>query len=102
MILRGKLTLRRKALLVIVVLLLAAVTYAYYAGMAITTGMQTKDMDWNRDGTVTRTEIAQSIYAVSVIRTQEGNRHCSEYRWRSSGEAIRVDCRTVFQTPEKQ
>ena len=54
--------------------------------------------DQNGDGTVTRSEIAQSFYAVTATRQREGNRECTSFRWRN-GEAIRVDCRTVFATP---
>ncbi len=96
MILRGRFTRRRKALLVLVLIVLAWLGYAWYAGIAITQGIEQKDMDWNGDGTVTRDEILQSFYAVGVTETQDGNRHCRTFVWRRSGEQIRVDCRTVF------
>jgi len=96
MILRGRFTRRRKALLVLVLIVLAWLGYAWYAGIAITQGIEQKDMDWNGDGTVTRDEILQSFYAVGVTETKNGNRHCRTFVWRRSGEQIRVDCRTVF------
>ena len=97
MILRGKFTRRRKALLALVLLMLAYLAYAWFAGLAITKGVEQKDMDWNADGTVTRDEILQAFYAVGVSETKEGNRECRTFLWRNSGEQIRVDCRTVFQ-----
>ncbi|KAF1055271.1 MAG: hypothetical protein GAK43_00064 [Stenotrophomonas maltophilia] len=100
MILRGKFTRRRKALLVLVLIVLAWLGYAWYAGIAITQGIEQKDMDWNGDGTVTRDEILQSFYAVGVSDAQEGNRHCRTFSWRSSGEQIRVDCRTEFKAAD--
>ena len=96
MILRGRFSPRRKALAVVVLLILAWLGYASWAGMAITQGVEFKDMDWNGDGTATREEIAQSFYAVGVRKSVDGNRHCSTFYWRGSGEQIRVDCRTEF------
>jgi len=96
MILRGRFTRRRKALLVLVLIVLAWLGYAWYAGIAITQGIEQKDMDWNGDGTVTRDEILQSFYAVGVTASQDGNRQCRTFAWRKTGEQIRVDCRTVF------
>ncbi|WAT14069.1 EF-hand domain-containing protein [Xanthomonas fragariae] len=98
MILRGRFTTRRKILLGVIVLILAWLAYAWLVGMAITHGVEFKDMDWNGDGTASRDEIAQSFYAVAVKRTVEGKRHCDLFSWRSSGEQIRVECRTVFTT----
>ncbi|RLK49933.1 hypothetical protein BCL79_3421 [Stenotrophomonas rhizophila] len=96
MILRGRFTRRRKALLVLVLIVLAWLGYAWYAGIAITQGIQQEDMDWNADGTVSRTEVFQSSYAVGVDKTVDGNRHCSTYYWRDTRQQIRVDCKTVF------
>ena len=95
---RSRFPLRRKILLGIVVALLALVAWLHYTGAAAAHGITTQDMDWDGDGTVTRSEIAQSFYAVTVSRQREGNRECTSFRWRN-GEAIRVDCRTVFATP---
>lgn len=102
MILRGRFTRRRKALLVMVLVVLAWLGYAWYAGIAITQGIEQKDMDWNGDGTVSRSEVLQAFHAVGVSESQDGNRHCRTFLWRSTGEQIRVDCRTVFgeQKPE--
>lgn len=100
MLLKGKLTPRRKLLLGILALLLVAVAWAGWAGMAVTRGIETGDMDWNEDGTVTRTEIAQAFYAVTATRERDGARECTTFRWYRSGEAIRVDCRTVFAPAE--
>lgn len=104
MILRGKFSRRRKALLVLVLIVLAWLGYAWYANIAITKGIEQKDMDWNGDGTVTRDEIIQSFYAVAVNDSQDGNRHCRTFVRRSTDEQIRVDCRTEFapaETPKK-
>ena len=103
MILRGQFTRRRKALLILVLVVLGWLGYAWYAGIAITQGLEQQDMDWNGDGTVSRTEVLQAFYAVGVTKTEEGNRHCSAFYWRRNAEQIRVDCRTVFQaeTPAK-
>jgi hypothetical protein len=96
MILSGRFSRRRKVLLGGVILVLAWVGYAWYAGIAITQGIEQRDMDWNGDGQVSRGEIAQAFYAVGVTRTQTGPRQCSTFYWRSSGAQIRVDCRTTF------
>lgn len=96
MILSGKFTARRKALAALMLLILAWLGYAWYAGMAITQNIETRDMDWNGDGTVGRDEIAQAFYAVAVKKEVDGKRHCNTFYWRGSGEQIRVDCRTVF------
>ncbi|MFT4248230.1 MAG: hypothetical protein QM581_09350 [Pseudomonas sp.] len=96
MILRGRFSARRKALAGIMLAVLAWLGYAWYAGIAITQGVEFRDMDWNGDGTASRGEIAQSFYAVAVSKTVDGNRHCSTFYWRGSGQQIRVDCRTVF------
>jgi len=103
MILRGQFTRRRKALLILVLVVLGWLGYAWYAGIAITQGLEQQDMDWDGDGTVSRTEVLQSFYAVGVKTTEEGNRHCKAFYWRRTAEQIRVDCRTVFQaeTPAK-
>ena len=96
MLLRGKLTPRRKLLLGLLAVLLLAIGWAGWAGMAATRGVETADMDWNGDGTVSRTEILQSFYAVTAQRVREGNRECTTFRWGRAGEVIRVDCQTVF------
>ena len=96
MLLRGRLTPRRKLLLVVLAAFLLAAGWAGWAGMAVTRGVETRDMDWNEDGTVTRAEIAQAFYAVTATRERDGARECTTFRWYRSGEAIRVDCRTVF------
>ncbi|HBK46267.1 MAG TPA: hypothetical protein DDZ67_07505 [Xanthomonadaceae bacterium] len=96
MILRGRFTARRKALAAIMLLILAWLGYAWHAGMAITQGVETRDMDWNGDGVASRGEIAQAFYAVAVKKSVDGKRHCNTFYWRGSGEQIRVDCRTEF------
>jgi hypothetical protein len=101
MILRGKFSPRRKALLALVLIVLAWLGYAWYANIAITQGIEQKDMDWNGDGTVSRDEIIQSFYAVSVNDSQDGSRHCRTFVWRGTGEQIRVDCRTEFKPAEE-
>ena len=101
MILRGRFTARRKALLALVLVVMAWLVYAYATGVAITRGIEEKDMDWNSDGVVSREEIFQAFYAVTVSDTVQGNRHCRSYAWKGSGEQFRVDCKTVFNAAEK-
>ncbi|WP_422508976.1 EF-hand domain-containing protein [Stenotrophomonas sp. GZD-301] len=96
MILRGRFTRRRKALLILVLMVLGWLGYAWYANIAITRGIEQQDMDWDGDGSVSRTEVLQAFYAVGVDDTQEGNRHCRTFYWRGNREQIRVDCKTVF------
>ena len=97
MILRGRFTRRRKVLLVVVLAVLGWLAYGSYAGIAVTRGVEKQEMDWNGDGQVSSTELLQAFYAVVVKDTQDGNRHCRSFQWRSSGEQFRVDCKTVFQ-----
>lgn len=92
---RTRLSPRRKALLVFFALLLAILAYLHFTGAAGTSGISNKDMDWNGDGTVTEQEIMQAFYAVVVEKQTEGRRECRSYAWRSSGQSIRVDCRTT-------
>ena len=74
--------------------------FVYAAGIS---GIPTKEMDWNADGTVTQQEIMQSFYAVGVTKTSQGQRECSEYYWRDGKRSIRVDCRTTMATePAKE
>ena len=87
---------RRKALLAVVLLALAGVAWMYYIGAAGISGIPTKDMDWDGDGTVSRQEILQSFHAVVVTKTKEGQRQCNAYQWRNSQQPIRVDCRTTM------
>jgi hypothetical protein len=93
---RSRFPLRRKILLGLVALLLAAVAWLHFTGAAGTHGIPSQDMDWNGDGTVTETEIAEAFYAVVVTQTEEGPRQCNSFAWRKSGETIRLDCKTVF------
>ena len=97
MLLKGKLTPRRKLLLAILAVLLLAVAWAGWAGMAVTRGVETRDMDWNGDGTVTQGEIAQAVFTVVVEQKQDGNRQCNAFAWRNGSGTIRMDCKTVFQ-----
>ncbi len=92
----GRFSARRKVVAGLLVLLVAYLGYAFYVGLAFTTGIPNSDMDWDGNGVVTGNEIAQSWYAVAVTKTREGRRECSEFHWRSSGESIRVDCRTTM------
>ncbi|MET0329342.1 MAG: hypothetical protein ABW163_11330 [Luteimonas sp.] len=91
---RGRLSNRRIALFATLALVLAALGWMRYTGAAALSGMAFKDMDWNDDGELTRGEILQGFFTVSVVQTQEGNRTCTDYRRRGSGESIRVECRT--------
>lgn len=100
MLLRGRMTTRRKVLFGLLAAMLLLVGLAGWLGMAATRGVEARDMDWNADGTVGRGEILQSLYAVTAERVTEGNRQCTTFRWFRSGEVIRVDCQTVFGTAE--
>ncbi|KAF1704879.1 hypothetical protein [Pseudoxanthomonas suwonensis] len=100
MLLRGRMTRRRKVLLGLLAAMLLLVGVAGWLGMAATRGVETSDMDWNGDGRVDRTEILQSFYAVTAERSAEGNRECTTFRWFRGGEVIRVQCQTVFKTEE--
>ncbi len=100
---RSRFSTRRKALLGLVLIALSVVGWLQYVGAAGISGMPTKDMDWNADGTVTQTEIMQSFYAVGVDKTHEGQRECSAYFWRDGKRGIRVDCRTnIAPAPAKE
>ena len=85
---------RRKALLGLVAIAFGVIGWLQYVGAAGISGMATKDMDWNADGSVTREEILQSFHSVSVKKTKEGRRECSAYHWRANQRPIRLDCRT--------
>ena len=87
---------RRKALLALVIIALAVVAWLSYIGAAGISGIATKDMDWDGDGTVTRQEILQAFHAVVVTKTSEDQRECAAYYWRSDKRPIRVDCRTTM------
>jgi hypothetical protein len=99
---RSRFSTRRKALLGLVVIALGVVGWLQYVGAAGISGIPTKDMDWNADGTVTQSEIMQAFYAVGVTKTREGQRECSEYFWRKDKRGIRVDCRTSMAEPAKK
>ena len=90
---------RRKALFALVAVALAVIGWLYYIGAAGISGIPTKDMDWDGDGTVTRQEIVQSFHAVVVTKTKEGQRESSAYQWRKDQQPIRVDCRTTMAPP---
>ena len=87
---------RRKALLGLVAIALAVIGWLQYIGAAGISGIPTKDMDWNADGTVSQQEIFESFHAVAVKKTREGQRECSSYYWRKDLRSIRVECRTVM------
>lgn len=95
---RGKgFSTRRKALLGLVVIALGVIGWLQYIGAAGISGMPTRDMDWNADGTVTQQEIFQAFHSVSVKKTREGPRECSDYYWRADHRSIRLDCRTSME-----
>lgn len=87
---------RRKALLGLVAIALALVAWLHFTGAAGISGISTKDMDWNGDGSVTQQEILQAFHAVGVRKTREGQRECSSYYWRKDQRSIRVECRTTL------
>ena len=91
---------RRRGLLAAVLALMALVGWASWQGLAITRGIETRDMDWNGDGIVEQREIWEAFYAVTAERSREGGRECTTFRRYRSGEVIRVDCRAVFETED--
>lgn len=91
---RAPFTPRRMAALGFFVMLLIVLGWLHFSGAAATRGLARKDMDWNADGTTTMQEMLQSVYAVTVTVTKEGERECRAFSWRG-GDTIRVDCRTV-------
>lgn len=91
---KGRLSNRRIAVFVTLALVLLALGWMRYTGAAALSGMEFRDMDWNEDGDLTRSEILQGFFTISAVRTTEGNRTCTDYRRRNSGESIRVECRT--------
>ncbi len=93
---------RRRALVALAVLVLALAGWMYINSVAGITGMPTSDMDWDGDGSVTRTEMLQAWHAVSVKRSREGARTCAAYHWRGEGTSIRVDCRTEFESARSE
>ena len=100
---RKRFSTRRKALLGLVAIALGVVGWLQYVGAAGISGIPSKEMDWNADGTVTQQEIMQSFYSVGVTKTSQGPRECSEYYWRDGKRSIRVDCRTTMATePTKE
>ena len=96
----GRFSPRRKALLALVLLLLAVLGWMHFTGAAGISGMQTQQMDWNGDGTVTQAEIMQAFFSVVVKQETQGARVCRSYYWRGEDTAIRVDCRTEIAPPE--
>lgn len=90
----GPFSLRRKILLALLLLVIALLGWAGWTGMAITQGLEQRQMDWNGDGFTSGEEIWQAVHAVRVENRSEGNRHCQTFLWRRSGEVIRVECRT--------
>lgn len=91
---RGRLSNRRIALFATIAVVLLGLGWLQYVGAAAMSGMAFKDMDWNEDGELTRREILQGFVSVSAVRALSGQRSCVEYRWRGSGEVIRLECRT--------
>lgn len=104
MILKGRFSPRRRALLALVLLALAWLGWGWYSGVAITQGVEVEkeQMDWNGDGQISSDEFLQAFYAVQVKDSEEGDRHCRSFIWRSSGEEFRRDCRTVFKKDAAQ
>ncbi len=94
---RRRFSTRRMALLGLVLIALGVVGWLQYIGAAGISGMATKDMDWDQDGSVTQAEIFQSFHSVSVEQTHEGRRQCSSYYWRADQRLIRMDCRTSME-----
>ena len=87
---------RRIAVLALTAIAFGGVAWLYFTNAAGISGIPTKDMDWDADGTVTRQEILQSFYAVGVSKTSEGQRECNVSYWRKDKRSLRVDCRTTM------
>jgi len=92
---RGRMSNRRIALFATIAVVLLVLGCLQLLGAAALSGMSFKDMDWNEDGQLTRTEILQGFFSVSASKTVDGARECVEYRWRRSDEVIRMECRTT-------
>ena len=88
---------RRRALLALAVLLMVVGGWMYFNSVAGITGISTDEMDWDADGSVSRTEMLQAYHAVAVEHRRQGARTCSTYYWRADRKSIRVDCRTEFE-----
>ena len=93
---------RRIAVLALVAIVLAGAAWLYFTHAAGISGISTKDMDWDADGTATHQEILQAFYAVGASKTREGQRECSAYYWRKDKQSIRVDCRTTMAPATEQ
>lgn len=90
-----RLTSRRIALFCTLAAVLLALAWMQATNAAGLSGMPFRDMDWNEDGELTRREILQGFFTVAATPSVSGNRSCVEYRWRRSGEVIRMECRTT-------
>jgi hypothetical protein len=85
---------RRKALLATFSAVLLAMGLLSWLGVAGFRGTQPREMDWNGDGTVTRSEILQGYTLVAVTESTEGRRTCRSYAWLGRrADPVRVDCR---------
>jgi len=91
---KGRLSNRRIALFATIAVVLLALGWMRYTNAAALSGMPFKEMDWNEDGTLTRTEVLQGFFTVTAVQTRAGNRSCIDYRRRGADESIRVECRT--------
>ena len=88
---------RRKALLLTLAVALVLMLVLRGVGVAGFNGTEVRDMDWDSNGEVTRSEILQGYSTVVVGETTEGNRVCRSYaRLRDRNDALRVDCRVEF------
>lgn len=87
---------RRKMLFAMVALILLLVAALRWVGVAGLHGTEPRQMDWDGDGEVTRTEILQAYTTVVVSESADGNRSCRSYaRLRDRANPIRVDCRVT-------
>lgn len=92
----GRFTARRKILLSVVVAVAGFLIWSWWNGIAITQGLRSDQMDWNGDGVTSREEWWQAAYAVRVERGMDRDRECLRFIWRSTGELLRVECRTTL------
>ncbi|WP_328797029.1 hypothetical protein [Luteimonas deserti] len=87
-------------MLLTLAVLLVTLAWLQATGSAALSGMSAQEMDWDEDGTLSRSDILRSVFSVVAERRTEGTRSCVEYRWRRSGEVIRLECRTTLADPQ--
>lgn len=91
----SRISTRRKVLFGLLLAIFALIGVLSWLGVAGFRGTEARDMDWDSDGQVTRSEMLQGYTVIAVREDVEGNRVCRRYvRMRDREQPIRVDCRT--------